>query len=1024
MLLLFVTQGKLLAHTATVVEFLQQQSTITGRVTSESDNEPIPGVNILIKGTSLGSMTDVDGRYTLEIPSRDAVLVFSAIGYESQEVSVGGRTSIDVSLVVSITALQEILVVGYGTQEKVTVTNAVSQINGEELLRRPVTSLQQAMQGQMPGITILDRGGSPSSPNTQILVRGVNKPYTPVGLAAGAISQVGNNNPLVIVDGIEQQFQNINPEDIETITVLKDASSTAIYGSRAANGVLLITTKRAKAGKVSVSYSGFYAIQKAISKPEHMDIESYLELQKIAYANVGGTPPASLPQYTDAGRPVYVAGTKSDPLKYPLPYDWYNQLFQTAPQTNHTLSVSGGSEDFKGRLSLRSQEQDGIIPNVKSKLTDIRLNSDYKVSDKINISGDLNYRFTDDLEPTGINNLFRFMMQNAIWAVPKYPNGVYGGGTQGWNPLLLAEKGGTNQMVSNYLLGSIKGEIELAKGLSFSSQVAVRSIDARTKNYVNTWETRDSTVVKRANLINSLTEARNNFREVTINNLLNYSVNIGDHSIKALLGYSQFRNESNSLNAYRQNFYNNDVTSINQGTNDPTKDNGGRDIVTAMRSYFSRINYAFKSKYLFEANARYDGSSLFVKSNRYSFFPSFSAGWRISEEGFWDGLRDQVSSLKVRASWGETGNQAVDPYSYFSSLSPVTYNFNNTIVQGFRQTTLADPDLIWETTSQIDIGLDAEFYEGQLVLNIDYYKKRTDGIHLQLPVPGALGLGEGFQNAGVVENRGWEFVVGTRHKLGAFQLNSNLNFNINNNEVIDLAGSGPYINGNDIDPRYITEVGYPINAFWGYQTDGLYQTQEQADNDPVFMRAARPGDVRMVDRNEDGAINAADMTFLGNSFPKYTFGGTINLAYKAFTLNIALQGAADVGMRIARALGEQGNFEGFTPDIYTDNYWTPERTNARFPRPTKQDLRNQASTDRMIVDASYLRVKNIQLAYQIPSELTRRIFVERARVFVSGTNLITISKLNEWNLDPEASSGWQNYYPQTSLYTLGINLQF
>lgn len=999
-------------------EFLQQGITITGKVTSADQSEGIPGVNVIIKGTTRGTVSDVNGVYTIEVPDRQAVLVFSSIGYESQEIVVGERQAIDVTLAPSTTALEEVVVVGYGTQQKVSVTSSVAAINGEELTRRPVTSLQQSLQGKLPGLTIIDRGGSPGSPNTHIVVRGVSRPYGPVGLGSLSDSKIGDNEPLVIVDGVEQPFQNINPEDIASVSVLKDASSTAIYGSRGANGVILITTKRGNPGKVHVSYSGFYAVQKAVDHPEHMDIESYLRLQNVAYQNVG-----KAPKYTEEYIQEYVPGTVNDPLHHPLPFDWYNILLKPAPQINHALSLSGGSENFAGRLSLRSQDQDGIIDNTESKLTDIRVNTDFKVSDKIKISADVDYRYQHDMEPTNINEIFREMMQNSIWAVPKYPNGDYGGGTQGNNPLLLTENGGLNNVKSNYMLGSLKGEWEILKGLKFSTQVAVRSTDLFGKDFVNTWQTQDSTTVRKRNLINRLTETRNNTREVTVNSLLNYEATFGDHSLKLLGGYSQIHNENTKLSAYRQGFYNNDVQSIGQGTNDATKDNDGGDFEWGLRSYFGRVNYSYKDKYLFEANGRYDGSSRFTGDNLYSFFPSFSVGWRLSQESFWSGLENVISDLKLRGSWGETGNQAVDLYSYFSRLDLVTYNFNGATVPGYLQTQLSDPGLHWETARQTDVGMDAEFLGGRFALTMDYYKKSINGILLKLPVPGALGLGAGFQNAGIVDNSGWELAVESHNRFGKFGLNANLNFSINDNEVVDLAGTGPYINGDDIDPRYITAEGYPINAFWGYKTGGLFQSDAEAAAYPQFMRPAKAGDVKVLDLNNDGVINPDDMTVLGNSIPRYTFGAGVNLTYSAFTLNLAFQGVADVGMRYSRALGEAGNYEGFTPDIYTNNYWTPEHTDARFARPTKQDLRNQASTDRMILDGSYLRLKNIQLVYKLPSELTQKVFLQNASVFVSGTNLLTFSELNEWHLDPESASGWQNFYPQTSLYTVGVNLQ-
>lgn len=996
-----------------------QATIITGTITSD-EGETLPGVNVLIKGTSTGTVTDVEGKFSIEVLNGEAVLVFTSIGFETKEITVGDKTVIDISLTPSITSLQEVVVVGYGTQEKVSVTSAVGQVASEDLVRRPVTSLQQAMQGMVPGLTILDNGGSPGSPNQQIVIRGVNTLYKPAGQLPTGVSEIGNNQPLVIVDGIEQPYQNINPADIESISVLKDASSSAIYGSRANNGVILITTKRAKDGKVTVSYSGFYAIQKAISKPEHMDMESYMRLQNTARENVG-----SLPIYTEDQIATYVNGTKTNRLRYPLPFDWHNTMFNNAPQVNHSLAVSGGSENFRARMSLRSQDQDGIIANTNAKITDVRLNTDFKVSSKITLAADMNYRHQNTLEPNNINEVFRQLMQNSIWNVPKYPNGNYGGGTQGNNPLLLAEKGGTYRELSNYLTGSVTGGWEIVKGLKFSTQVAFRTNDLAGKTYVNTWETRDSTTVKKTNPNNKVTELRTNLREITINSLLNYSVDIDHHGIKVLAGYSQIENNYSTLNASRQNFYNNDVTSIGQGANDATKDNGGGDTEWGLRSYFGRVNYSFKDKYLLEANGRIDGSSRFTGDNQYSFFPSFSAGWRLSEESFWTSLENYVSDLKLRGSWGKTGNNTnVALYSFYPQVSPVTYSFNNNMVTGYEQRQIADPNITWETATQTDIGIDAEILNGKFSLTVDYYKKTNRDILLLLPVPGALGLQAGTQNAGVVENRGWEFQAGSNHQWNQIKLRTNLNFSVNNNEVIDLAGTGPSITGNDIDPRFIIDEGYSMNAFWGYQTDGLFQTDDEAAAYPQFMRAARAGDVKILDRDNDGDIDPNDMTYLGNSVPRYTYGGSVNVGYQAFSLNLTLQGAGDFDMRIARALGEQGNFEGFTPDIYTNNYWTPERPNARFARPTKQDLRNQASTDRMLVDASYFRVKNIQLSYQLPTSLIQKAALSRASVFVSGTNLITFSKLNEWNLDPESTSGWQNYYPQTALYTVGVNLQF
>lgn len=982
-----------------------QTKAVSGNIQDES-GQALAGVSVTVKGGTTGVASDANGNFSIDVIGDNAVLVFSHTGFQLKEIPVGNKSNLNVTLAASGSELGEVVVVGYGTQKKVSMTSAVSEIKGAELVRRPVSSVQQALQGQLPGLTILDHGGSPGNSDMVIRVRG--------------ITTIGTNAPLVIVDGMEQPLADLNPNDIESISILKDASSTAIYGSRAANGVILVTTKRAKKGKVTVTYNGLFSLQEAVSKPQHMDIESYLRLQNLARENVG-----SAPIYTEDQIKEYV--NPADRLKLPLPFTWYETMFHTAPHISNAVSVSGGSGDIRARLSVRYQDQEGIIPNSDSKITDVRLNTDYAVSPKINIATDINYRNKSILTPVDEHNVFLRMMQNSIWTIPKFPDGTYGIGPQGNNPLLFAEMGGTSKTAIDYLTGNIKGDWEILKGLTFTTQFGARITFTGIKDFSNSYEIRDyfnPSIIKKTVSPNRLTEVRNYLREFTLNNLLNYSAGFGGHSINILAGYSQIGNRVSQLSASRQDFYNNDIQSIGQGTNDATKDNGGGESKWGLRSYFGRLNYAYNDKYLFEANGRYDGSSRFLGDNRYSFFPSFSAGWRISKEGFWDGLGNSINEFKLRGSWGKTGNQAVDLYSYFSTLNLLTYSFSDNPVQGYAQLKMANEDLTWETTTQTDIGIDAQLLNNRVSISVDYYKKRTNGILLLLPVPGTLGLQAAPQNAGIVDNIGWEFTLGTHNTIGQFGINANFNFSINDNEVVDLAGTGPYITGSDIDPRYITGEGYPINAFWGYKTDGLFQSEDEASKYPEFMRPAKPGDVKVLDLNGDGKVNADDMTYIGNSFPKYTFGASLNFTYKSFALNMLWQGAAKVGVRLARAMAEAGNYEGFTPDIYTNNFWTPEHRDARFPRPTKKDLRNQASTDRMVLDGSYLRLKNLQLVYQIPSSLTKKAWISRMSVFASTTNLLTFSELNEWHLDPESLSGWQDYYPQTAFYSFGVNLQF
>ena len=1003
----------------------QLEQTITGTIIDSQTKEALPGVNVVAKdageagGAPIGTTTDIDGQYELDVPDDVTTLIFSYVGYKRLEVPIDGRTEINIELSQDVQMLEDVVVIGYGSQSRVSVTGSISRIDGEELVERPVNSIQQALQGKLSGLTILDKGGSPTSPNQHIVIRGVNTLYSPAGLSGGQTSSIGANEPLVLVDGVEQPYQNINPDNVESISVLKDASSTAIYGSRGANGVILITTKSASEGDISVSYNSYFGLQKATTKPKHMELEPYMRLQNVAHENIGAAP-----EFTEEEIQAYING---DRLEYPLPYDWYNVMFDIAPQTSHSLTLSGGNEAFKTRMNLRYKNQDGIITNVNSKTIEASLNTIFNVSPSISVTTDINYRRSDNVEPHNMTEIFRLLMQNAIWTVPKYPGGTYGGGEQGNNPLLLAETGGLNTIDSHYVLGNIKGDWRITEDLLFSTRLAIDTDMFLRKDYQSTWQTIDGSTVKRRNQTNRLTEFRNNSNNLTFYNTLNYFFDLSNsHSFDLLAGYSYIKQVNADLNAYRQDFYNNEIRSLNQGANDASLSNFGRDTEWGLLSGFGRFKYSYQDKYLLEITSRYDGSSRFTRDNRYKFFPSFSIGWRLSQEKFWEKweLDSYVNEFKIRGSWGKTGKQTVALYSYLPTMNIVQYSFNGAPVEGILQQERANEDLTWETTTQLNGGLDVEFLSNRLSLTIDYYVKTTDDILLSLPVPGTLGLNGGPQNAGKVENKGWEFAAKIQDNSGAFNYSANLNFNINKNKVISLAETGPFIYGSDIDPRYITGEGYPINSFWGYKTDGLFQSDEEAQNYPEFQRPAKAGDVKILDLNNDGVINPDDMTYLGNSYPTYTFGANFNFNYKGFGLNVLFQGAADVYMRYARALAEAGNYEGFTPDIYTGNYWTPDNTDARFARPTKRNVRNQASTDRMLIDASYIRLKNLQLSYQIPSRVSRSISADQIRVYVSGTNLLTFSDLNEWNLDPEATSGWQNFYPPTSEYTLGLSIQF
>lgn len=985
---------------------IEQQTTITGTIKDGSTGESLTGVNVVIKGTTIGAISDLNGEFTISAPNPNVILQISFIGYISQELQLSGSSSLIITLMPALEELGEVVVVGYGTQKKVSMTSAVSAVSGDRLTERTVSNIQQSLQGKLTGLTILDLGAAPGKTNYTMRVRG--------------ITTLSNSDPLVIIDGLEQSLSDINPNDIETVSLLKDASSTAIYGSRAANGVLLITTKRGKSGPLKLSYSGYYALQKSNDLPTHMKTRDYMELQNVAWENTYG-----YPIYTQEDIDEYVAGEKTDPLKYPKVNDWHNIVLKVAPMISHTFTATGGTETIKALFSTRIQDQEGITANSDAKLREIRLNTDMKLFKNFSLSTDLNFRNRDGISPTLETQLFTRILQLSQFTVPKYPDGTYGVSTDGHNPLMYAEIGGISKYREDYITGSIKGDWDIIKGLRLSIQYGGFINSNYQKNFTNSYEIRDyydKNVIKKSQPLNSMTEIRNLQREFTLNSLLNYSNTLGAHFINILGGYSQIQNTANNLSAFRQSFYNNDIQSLSQGANDATKNNSGTDGEWALLSYFGRINYSYFDKYLLELNARYDGSSRFSSDQRFSFFPSYSIGWRISKENFWEKLAYVINELKLRASYGKTGNQAVSLYSYIPTLGLSTYSFNDQAVSGLVQSTMANPNITWETTTQTNVGLDMQLFENRISLSADYYFKKTDDILLVLPVPGLFGLNPSAQNAGRVDNKGWELLLETRNTFGNFGFNANFSLNINDNKVIDLAGTGPYITGGQ-ETRYITEEGYPINSYWGYLTDGYFQTEEEIANYPNIRSQIQPGDVKFLDLNKDGEITPADMTYLGRSFPKHTFSSMWDFSYKNFALNLFWQGVAGCYARVGGALEEMGIWGSFASKYVTNNYWTPENRNAKLPRPLKFDNRNINFADRDRHNGAYLRLKNLQLSYEIPSTLTNKININNVVVYIAATNVLTFADLNELEVDPE-SIGRKQQYPQTSLKTIGLNINF
>ncbi|WP_423127979.1 TonB-dependent receptor [Gaoshiqia sp. Z1-71] len=1007
---------------------VQQNGTVSGLVTN-SGGEPIPGVSVVIKGTNNGTITDLDGRFTLQNVRSDQTLSFSFIGMRGTEILVGSQSSFTVILEEETIGIDEIVAVGYGQQKKVSITGAVGSIKSESI-NRLANSTTAAMQGVSPGLTILDKGGSPGRANTTLRIRG--------------ITTINNSDALLLVDGIEQRISDINPDDIESISVLKDASTTAIYGSRAANGVVLITTKRGKEGSVKIDLNSYWGMQNVTNKPEHMETVAYMRQQNYAFQNAGQNP-----RYSETFIQEWIDNHNSDPITYRKANQWQDAVYRSALQQNYSLTVSGGNDKAKGLMGLRYYKQDGVVPNFNSDIKEIRVNTDFKPFERIKLSADANFRTRYSMAPVGAydydvngGGIFYSMFHATQFVVPQYPDGSYGLGNKNANPLLLAKMAGDDEQWNSLFIGSLKAEIDFFDGLKFTTQYAQRYAFNKNVAFTNAYTVVDKNFLDwaatarneaynpnvnrqrtRAISRNSMNDYRDDLNEYTLNLLLNYTKQLGNHNLQALAGFSQIENKWSHNQAYRQDFYNNEVRSINMGSESTWKAYGYNNEY-ALRSYFGRLNYNYDNRYLLEANLRYDGTSRFTGDNQFGTFPSFSAGWRISNEAFWgDGLRNIISDLKLRGSWGKAGNQTAGLYAFYESYTSTTYNFNGEVVQGYMQTSLANDKLKWETSTQTDIGIDASFLGSRLTLSADYYYKRTDGILVNLPISGTIGLDAPVQNAAIVDNEGFELSLDWKHKAGDFSYGANFNISNNRNEVISLGGANPTVSGGAADVITTVREGYAINSYWGYQTGGLL-TQADLDNGyPVYDSRMTLGDVKYINRSDDNKIDASDMTVIGNEFPRFPFALSGYVNWKGFDFSFMLQGVMDAQTRVSGALAEGGNFEGFTLDIFKD-YWTSENTDARFPRPRKSVDYNAMMSDYWVVDASYIRLKNISLGYTLPRILSQKIYAGKARIYVAGSNILTFSPLKEWGLDPEFVSGRFLYYPQTSVYTLGLNLTF
>ncbi|WP_183564088.1 SusC/RagA family TonB-linked outer membrane protein [Mucilaginibacter sp. SP1R1] len=999
-----------------------QTSTVTGTVT-DNGGLPLAGVTVGIKGKkAFVTATGTTGKFTVTTANSSTdVLVFSYIGFQKQEFKLNGQSNIAVTLQLGNGNLSEVVVVGYGTQKRANLTGAVSTIKADVLSDRPITDASQALSGTASGVWVNQSSGQPGSSGATIQIRGVGT--------------LGNSAPLVIVDGLISSMSNVNPSDIATITVLKDAASAAIYGSRAANGVVLIQTKKGKKGTPQFDFTTSFGSQSATDLPQQVtNSVQYMNLYNQALANQGQPAffsPATISQY-QAGK---------DPLIYPN-NDWFKMIFKPAMINDNNLKISGGTDATQYLVSLGFLNQDGIVKNDNAKRYSALVNLNSRITKAVDFGVNLNLiHQTQNQSWYGNSNS---MISEVMRALPMYgtytSTGQYAGtwvnviNAQINNPYAMVDEG-LNQGIGNNMQGSGFFNVEPIKGLKWNVTGGINYGDGQGTTFnpliyvFNPLTGAQQNQVGNGPPSRSLTDKYNNNMRTTLYSTLSYTKTIAtDHNITALLGYNQEQYNERSFQSYIEGFQTNSLTELNAGSTNPQV--AGTSAAYAIRSYFGRVNYAFKDKYLLEANARYDGSSRFASSRRWGFFPSFSAGWRVIEESF---MKDQniFSNLKLRASWGKLGNdQLVDRsgnpiyYGYIPTLSLGTiYDFNSQIAGGVAQTILANPNITWETSTKKDAGVEMGFLQNKLSVEVDYFDEQRSNILQTLGIPWIIGnLTPPPVNLASVNNKGWEINTNYAQNIGKVKFNVGFNLTHIRNKVSDVLA--PQYNGNNV-----IENGQPINAFYMVKALGIFKTQQEVDNSAKpATNATAPGDIKYQDISgpngkPDGIIDANDRQIVGKPIPTWTYGANLSAAYHGVDLSVLLQGVGDVQSYVGGNLYFPFfNGAGITTN-WVGNTWTPTQTNAPLPRLLQYNAptNNYMASSFWLQNASYTRIKNIQLGYTIPQSISEKIKLKYVRFYVNAQNPFTFTKFQ--GLDPESAVGGSQY-PNMKVFTGGVTVRF
>lgn len=989
---------------------------VTGTVVDEA-GEPIIGASVIEKGTTNGMVTNIDGEFAMSV-SVDAKLLVSYIGYVSQEVAIKGKSSIKVTLKEDFQTLEEVVVVGYGTQKKVNLTGAIGNVNMQEVASRPITNAGNVLQGKISGVYAMQQSGKPGEDGAVINIRGVGT--------------LNNSEPLILIDGFPGNLNDINPLDIESVSVLKDASSAAIYGNRAANGVILITTKRGENQKIKISYSGYVGFESPTRLPDVLNSYDYAVLHNEFTTNAG-----MLPLYDTEILNKIKAG--NDPL-YP-DESGFDRIYGNATMQNHHFNLTGGSENLNYAFMFGYLNQDGIMVKTDYKRYTFRSNFDsyFLPNKRLRLSGKLSGDRGIKNSPT-LDSGLRMSATFAPLIPMKDSNG-------NWLSI-----GGEDNDYASTMEGSVRNNLKTHFNALFEGSFLLFDGLSLELSYGFDWtQIKESALKSNVTLLNAdgsekkmasdLNESNSQMQRDLLNALLRFNRTFNEkHDISALIGYTEEKLQYNNQNAYRKNFINNTQPYLNLG-DASTMTNGGGAYILGMKSYFGRLGYIYAEKYLFEANVRADGSSRFADGNRWGTFPSFSAAWRLSQENFMKDIK-WIDNLKLRASWGKLGNQNINSYYAASDIlsTGANYALNGSLRPGVSINSLANKNTTWETTTQTNIGLDLSIL-GSFNFTLDYFNKITDDILLQIPIPITMGnLSAPYQNVGKVENRGVEFSVNWNKRLSNdFHLSTTFNTSFIRNKILDLHGRSPIIDG-----MTVLMEGQAINSFYGYKTDGLYQIgdfewQNNSDmNIPYNERnyvlkkgvvavqnyTAQPGDLKFKDIDGDGVVTMSkDRTVIGKQFPDMTYSLQANIRWKSFDLGVFLQGIAGIDgytyQEISTPFSNRSNSGSWWKDR-----WTYENQGATYPRLIKDDTRTNLHSEFYVEDASYLRLKNVELGYTIPKNIISKLGIDYIRIYSSVQNAFTITNYKGYDPEKPVNETRSLAFPQVRIITLGLNVNF